>query len=1849
VSEAADRIVRERINEWRRHLIDLSYRNRLINYRRMQASTIEIESPALGVLLSDLSPEKRWRFFFPPEPKDEEPEEDSEAALFVDEAVVRQAQEGPAPKADEIVVKGEDSPHRINRILENLARKSNAEFEDKALRILYVAAGFLDWVDPTRGEALSSPLVLVPVQLQRTAAGQPYAMYFVDDEEIVVNPSLTEKLRRDLKLDVPEDWVWEDKPIETELAEIEDSVFEHGWTVRRDAALGLFSFQKFVMSRDLLANEDRIAAHPLVRSLGEKSLTEELREDALSLPRLDELDHVQRPEDDFCILDADATQRLCIEAAKRGQSFVMQGPPGTGKSQTIANMLADAIARGKRVLFVSEKAAALDVVHKRLAAQGLDEYCLLLHGEHAARREVVESLYRSLSSEIRPHPGMTANEMRRLTDLRELLNTSAEVSHGSDPKLGDRSLWDVLGELAALHDALSAPDAPEPSGARGQDVLIEFHKVDEVFQRLGDRWSVSPRSFPWRGFAGARFTTDDHGRVNKIVLDFADAVASVEAQAGDVARLLGWAIPANLRAAGVLLELGEHLDVAPPVNERWLEPGADEVLFGAAQEAKASFEARENGLRRVDELYEGRGISDFREDPAAKLDAALRELAVVIGRTRAWEERLVQALPDLRAFLNRAPRLTDDLAQAASEAAAILGQPAEDVSLASARRLAELAAFAFRTEDRPESDWLVRAGLERAQETLDEVRERLIRYQSESRRLLTDYRPSVLKADIQGLRARFAKDYHSLFSKLGGAYRRDVKEVKALRRDGSLPHELLQDLEDLTNLQALEAELEGLRDRLSRALGSYFRGVETDVEAASRACRAAERVLELAHPHSDLERLAAQVAFDSRPAAQIAQLADRLNATAGELVRGLERVVEFAEKTDWLSEGTRVSTLRRGFKGLAGSFRRVEESVEDVAAGSKAQLRTLGEVKERTEFLANLQRVQETIAAEEIGWRDVLGDLYRGMNTDWAAIDAAAAWLQKFHELLDGPIPPPLRLLLLSSERRLPDFKGLRKARAHVLSSAEILHQLFDDECRAELEQSFRQHSFEDLREWAQQLILHVDDLHDWVEFRAWEVKAEAFGWARFLDALKKAQVGGLEVVRAYRRAFWNRRMEALFAEEETLADRGASYSRWIREFCELDRRLVRTAADRVIVARNQSRSDQIAFRGSQVDLLKREAAKSRRHMPVRKLLASLPTLLSEIKPCLMMSPLTVSHFLSPEHQFDLVVFDEASQVPPQDAINCIYRGQQLVVAGDSHQLPPTSFFQVAEADETWSEDDTEIAEDMESILDACEALLPRHPLRWHYRSRHEHLIAFSNQHFYDGTMHTFPSADAFVPSKGVRFLYVPDAVYERGRSPVNRREARAVAERVIHHLREGQRSVGVIAFNTRQSDAVAEELERLRIEHPEFEDFFSGDRLDSVFVKHLESVQGDERDVIVFSIGFGRDASGRFVMNFGPLNKKGGFRRLNVAVTRARELVEVVASVRAPDFSLSENSIRGARLLQEYIRYAETEGRSLDAEERRAEEFASALEGQIAVAVKALGLEPEPEVGVGSFRVDVGVRTPDGDRYALGVSTDGEQYARTPTARDRERLRDEVLSNLRWRTHRVWALDWVRNRGAEVARLEDALEIEASGAVPDLPSAQDGEAELPGARERLERPVADLKDALDAPALSWVTEYNRIDLPKHNSIYEFHESINRDVQREMVISLAQGEAPIHVDYVIRRLARQWGLKRVGDRVRNAGRVAINMAERTGKVELRGEFIWLPGQELSLVRSPNWSDDRTFRGIEEIPPEEVDLAFEKLRDTGVTDGAELIPVVAKILGFDRVGAKIREVLEGRLAFGGADG
>jgi hypothetical protein len=632
-----------------------------------------------------------------------------------------------------------------------------------------------------------------------------------------------------------------------------------------------------------------------------------------------------------------------------------------------------------------------------------------------------------------------------------------------------------------------------------------------------------------------------------------------------------------------------------------------------------------------------------------------------------------------------------------------------------------------------------------------------------------------------------------------------------------------------------------------------------------------------------------------------------------------------------------------------------------------------------------------------------------------------------------------------------------------------------------------------------------------------------------------------------------------------------------------------------------------------------------------------------------MMSPLTVSHYLSPDHHFDLAVFDEASQITPWDAINCIYRADQLIVAGDPKQLPPTPFFQLADPESyELDEDEDSVEEVMESILDASETLLPSESLRWHYRSRHEHLISFSNHHFYRNKLVTFPAPALESDRLGVRLLHVDDGVYDRARSRTNRAEAVRVAQRVIEHLRETpRRSIGVVAFSVSQADAILDELDRLRKANPDLEHHFGGDRLENVFVKNLESVQGDERDVMIFSIGYAFDEHGKFHMGFGPLNKDGGHRRLNVAVTRAREQVDVVASVRASDFRLSETAKPGARLLQEYLRFADEGPSALRSEvESMGGDYESPFEEAVAEAVGDLGYTAIPQVGVGGFRIDLGVVDPKAPgRFTLGIECDGATYHSTPTARDRDRRRQEVLERLGRRIHRIWSWDWVRERSSEVERLQQAIEgaIEV-GHAETPPTAAEAEVEpIEDEREREPLTVHEIRSAKDAVELPWVVTYERATLTSDHSRHEFHESANQPRLVKALEELVRVEAPLHCDYAIERMAEAQGISRRGSRVTAAGKQAIGLALRRGLIEQRGDFLWRIDQGVTTVRTPDPSDERTRRDISEIAPEEIDLAIARLAEAGGSREPEhLITQAARVLGFDRTGPEIRKVILSRL-------
>ena len=622
--------------------------------------------------------------------------------------------------------------------------------------------------------------------------------------------------------------------------------------------------------------------------------------------------------------------------------------------------------------------------------------------------------------------------------------------------------------------------------------------------------------------------------------------------------------------------------------------------------------------------------------------------------------------------------------------------------------------------------------------------------------------------------------------------------------------------------------------------------------------------------------------------------------------------------------------------------------------------------------------------------------------------------------------------------------------------------------------------------------------------------------------------------------------------------------------------------------------------------------------MPIRTLFQKIPNLLVKLKPCLLMSPITVSQFLPAEsNKFDLVLFDEASQIVPEDAIGSIYRGKTLVVAGDNKQLPPTSFFQKNLIDDVdWDELSDEDVEVFDSILDECLGIgLPVKTLKWHYRSRHEDLIAFSNHRFYDDNLITFPAAKAQTDSLGVKLVYVPDGVYDRGGKRNNPLEAEKVADLVFEHFRNyPKKTLGVVTFSIAQMETVEEAIDRRLKEQPDFEQFFKEDRLEGFFVKNLENVQGDERDVIFFSVGYGYDQGKQMAMNFGPLNKPGGERRLNVAVTRAREKVVLITSIKATDIDPETKAI-GVQTLRYYLDYAEHGPETLESVKAKEGEFDSALDEDVAAEIKKMGYEVIPQVGCSGYRIDIGVVDPvNPGSFLLGIECDGATYQSSSSARDRDRLRDQVLRQLGWRIHHIWSPAWVARRDSEIRRLKDALEqaqqfqLEKDAQKPVIDVKADNAPETDvqkiqfGGVEKIGVPykIQPLKATFN-PYIKVATANKTYDSKQKN---EFHFPENREIQTKLLAELVQKEGPVHFDYAVERLAAAWGVKQVTPQITHAVKEALNNLLREQKVVIKGSFLWPPELKQTPIRVPIQGIPESKRKPEYIAPEEVESAMQ---------------------------------------------
>ena len=919
-----------------------------------------------------------------------------------------------------------------------------------------------------------------------------------------------------------------------------------------------------------------------------------------------------------------------------------------------------------------------------------------------------------------------------------------------------------------------------------------------------------------------------------------------------------------------------------------------------------------------------------------------------------------------------------------------------------------------------------------------------------------------------------------------------------------------------------------------------------------------------------------------------------------------------------------------------------------------ARLRIVDAILESQREQPRLERVRG------IG-KQLYGTRWEGDSSDWIQLQEIVQYLFALHQSVEqGELPEALIVYLASN----PDTETLQSLVSTVEgrdnNQPEFLRTVVE---KIELDETLRFDCDDGLKACA--LSEQVRILECWEKEP--ERLQEIVTYNHLTRGLKDSGFG--EIVTAANvwpeasqylsdllKYVWHgAQVEAALRERPVLASfAGDAHQYAVERFKELDR--LSLEYNKAKVAYEHWRHlPQYEASSGQLGLLKREFEKKRRHLPIRQLIAKAGNAIQAIKPVFMMSPLSVATFLPPNSvDFDWVVFDEASQVKPVDAFGAIIRGGQTVVVGDNRQLPPTRFFDkhIADDDDDGNAEDN-LTGDMESILGMFSAQnAPERMLRWHYRSRHESLITVSNVEFYENRLQLFPSPDAAKAEVGLIYHHLPDTAYDRGGSGSNKREARIVAERVMQHARNrSDLTLGVSTFSSAQMDAVQNELELLRRDDPSCEKtFFSAHPEEPFFVKNLENVQGDERDVIFISVGYGYDANGKLTMNFGPLNQDGGERRLNVLITRARRRCEVFTNLKAVDINLSGTSARGVTALKRYLKYAETG--ELDMPKPTGREAGSLFEEEVADALRNLGYEVDHQIGSAGYFIDLGVKDPrHPGRYLLGIECDGATYHSAQSARDRDRLRQQVLEGLGWRIHRIWSTDWFRTRDSELKKAVEA--IEAAKALKPPPSEHFSEDDARSPNNGEEEPAENFDEIIphpepEPPRNSYTEKYKLVDLDIAIGARKLHKvpSIEMAGWIQRVVEI---ESPVHFDEVARRIAAAVGVGRVGNRIQNVLKAAARQAARAGSIEIKGDFFYLNEQAQIVVRDrselPNAS-----RKLELIAPEEIAAAIKQVvSDAFGIDCEDLAREVCKLFGFKSVSAEMRRgvdsILDGLIAQG----
>jgi very-short-patch-repair endonuclease len=1528
-------------------------------------------------------------------------------------------------------------PDRLEPKLAAIHAAARTLQEDAGVSALSCAVGFLEWYETDDGPtAAYAPLLLLPINMEKRVSGGEYVFSIAgrDDDE-TTNVALREKLRQHA-IELPE--YDPEQGAEHYLATVTEALRNRPrWRVRRWVTIGIFSFSRQAMWTDLDPERWPAAARPDRHGLLQQIYGDAPVGELNTLAAVHDIDHpdieAQAP---VLVTDADASQVSSVIDVAGGTSLVIQGPPGTGKSQTITNIIASAMWQGKSILFVSEKMAALGVVKDRLDHMGLGVFCLEVHSAKASKAQVLKALkermdagrIRSNAEEIERARTALQEARQRLTDYAGVMNAPAGgtglTTH--DILWGDASRANLPNGVPPAAVEFRFPDSISIDRFKLRELMSAGKALDDQAAAMGA--FADPARQPWRGVGNLNITRFDRASAIDAVNEWSSALDRLLQGVRVLRAATQWEGIESLETASRACQLVRSLPALETAIDSallpWtLEPACVDALSHWTESTMSAlhFEASADEICERAKLSSKLGNVRELAKKARTLgveDRALGELEVLHAKSQAEAKKLAGAVGLMQQVLSVTERDAGadlDLraeALAASFLRNVQGFPHDKAHL----RTARLAEDGVLEEIGVAHAFAVEASNAASEADFGETPTVAFAASLPSPREMRAAAAVIQSTSFVG--KLFSTEWRRAKATWLQVFPGDKISASSAARLVSAAKwkECLESLEECQNAKAAIA-------RNWRGIGTPF----ADITAVAEWMRAVQKVTPL-------------------PVAGARDLRRLLFEGASEDIQALAEAANSAEAMDLIGIfGACYAKHSSVSQEARHEFERVTELGALLETAKASGLKPGIALGRLSETAASLNRALECRAALPMhgAAAQAIGPV--PAEDEAARARSVRATLDRANEITNAGLPANVVIWLLHPDHasRVELLDQMASAIERAIEAEGAARERADGLLHIDPASwsggAFITVPIERLVDKTQRAVEAPDDLEKQITLLATEDDARRLGLDGLISAWSKEGLRYQGVGWTVEAAFYRSAAAHLMRELPALSRHtGSTHEQVRKRFQELDKEIL--ALNRRLVAaklfvrpvpagqRAQSTRD---YTDSQ--MLDHQTSLQKPRIALRRLFGNAGAAIRAYKPCIMMSPMSVAQYLEPgRHKFDLLIIDEASQMRPEDALGALIRCSQAVVVGDPEQLPPSDFFVAAE-----SRDDEEIEDSPEeSILElGRRCWRPMRMLGVHYRSRHQSLIAYSNREFYDDRLLVYPSPVLDDPDFGVTCQRVADGGYEagQGRNPM---EARAIVAEAARLMRSRiDRSIGIVAVNKAQSELIETLMDEVTASDPEIQAYrqhWEG-TLESFFVKNLENVQGDERDIILVSTVYGKTAEGIFHQNFGPINKAYGHRRLNVLFTRAKRKLALFTSL-DPSQILPDGKQRGVRVLKEFLEYAASG--TIHHGRQTGQEPDSDFERWFLSRLKSAGYVAHPQVGVAQYRIDIGVVHPEKPgSYIIGLECDGATYHSSKSARDRDRLRQSVLEELNWRIHRVWSTDWYRDPEREFNRLVQKIE----------------------------------------------------------------------------------------------------------------------------------------------------------------------------------------------------------------------